>query len=100
MSLDEIEITAISHGGVKGTYIERSKTAGGRRGWEKELVSSQFVLLHAHIKQNDDCSMYRCDVYSSSVRNEGYILTDCIPMLSLNETLLNLVFLLERLVIK
>jgi len=26
MSLDEIEITAISHGGVKGTYIERSKT--------------------------------------------------------------------------
>lgn len=29
MSLDEIEITAISHGGVKGTYIERSKTAGG-----------------------------------------------------------------------
>jgi hypothetical protein len=33
MSLDEIEITAISHGGTRNAYIERSKTgASGETG--------------------------------------------------------------------
>ena len=60
MSLDEIEITAISHGGVKGTYIERSKTARGflfflegRFGDAKRYQSYHLSLfcLHATVLQ-------------------------------------------------
>ncbi len=95
MSLDEIEITAISHGGVKGTYIERSKTAGGRRGWEQELVLYHLSLFY-FMRTSSKMMIVRCiDVMCIVLLS---VLTDYKPMLSLNETLVNLVFLLERLV--
>ena len=86
MSLDEIEITAISHGGVKGTYIERSKTAGvfcflleGRFGDAKRYqVSSQLVLLACH------CTSSK--MMSVECREIRAVLKDFKAMLSLNET--------------
>ena len=85
MSLDEIEITAISHGGVKGTYIERSKTAGvlegrglGMRRGIRNVSSSACDCLHAIVLQ--------FKMMSVECREIRAVLKDYKAMLSLNET--------------